>query len=58
MHIFAADRTAVFIFVFETVVGVVSGDGDAHAAFVTVLKIVFASYTAEPAFMAVEGFFG
>lgn len=57
MHVFAADWATVFIFVFEAAVGVIERDGNAHAAFVTVSEILMASYAADAAFVAVEGFF-
>lgn len=58
VHVFTADGAGVFVLVLEAAVCFVEGDGDAHAAFVAVSEVGLASYAAEAAFVAVEGFFG
>jgi len=58
MHVFAADWTAVFVFVLETVMGAEERDGNAHGAFVAVAEVGFTSYATKATFVAVEGFFG
>mmetsp|Transcript_8601 Transcript_8601/g.19333 ORF Transcript_8601/g.19333 Transcript_8601/m.19333 type:complete len:333 (+) Transcript_8601:195-1193(+) len=56
-HVLATDRAVVFVLVRHAIVGIVHGDGYAHAALGAVAKVVTSPHAAETAFVAVEGTF-
>jgi len=57
-HVFTTYRTVVFVFVRHAIVGVVDGDGYAHAAGCAVSEVGASTHTTEAALVTVEGTFG